>query len=79
MLQIITVLLLFRRNVFYILGLKTINTKKNKETIMDRIKYINLVNRIREVKLSLVPVALIATIPYSWISDKIEAIEAKFH
>ncbi len=46
---------------------------------MDRIKYINLVNRIREVKLSLVPVALIATIPYSWISDKIEAIEAKFH
>ena len=46
---------------------------------MDKIKYINLVNRIREVKLSLVPMALIATLPYSWISNKIESIEAKFH
>ncbi len=46
---------------------------------MDKIRYINLVNRIREVKLSLVPVAIIATMPYSWLGDKIEKIENKFH
>ena len=46
---------------------------------MDKIKYVNLVNKVREVKLSLVPAALIATLPYSWIADKIEAIDSKFH
>ena len=46
---------------------------------MDKIRYINLVNRIREVKLSLAPVAIIATMPYSWLGDKIEKIENKFH
>ncbi len=46
---------------------------------MDKIRYINLVNKIREVKLSLVPVAIIAILPYSWIADKIESVENKFH
>jgi len=45
---------------------------------MDKIKYVNLVNRIREIKLSLVPAAIIATLPYSWVSNKIEKIERKF-
>ena len=46
---------------------------------MDKITYVNLVNQVKEIKLSLVPVVLIATLPYSWISDKIEAIENKFN
>jgi len=37
---------------------------------MDKIKYVNLVNRIREIKLSLVPAAIIATLPYSWSLTK---------
>ncbi|SMN14687.1 hypothetical protein CRYPA_668 [uncultured Candidatus Thioglobus sp.] len=46
---------------------------------MDKIKQVNLINRIRGVKLSLVPMALIATLPYSWIGEKLETIEKKFH
>jgi len=46
---------------------------------MDKIKKINLINKVRELKLSLVPAAIIATIPYSWISEKIENVENKFH
>jgi len=46
---------------------------------MDKIKKINLINKVRELKLSLVPAAIIATIPYSWIGDKIESIEKKLH
>jgi hypothetical protein len=46
---------------------------------MDKIKYVNLVSQIREIKLSFVPAAIIATLPCSWITDKIEAIDSKFH
>ena len=51
----------------------------NNEKTMDKIKQVNLINKIKEVKLSLVPAALIATLPFSWISEKIDSIESKFH
>ncbi len=46
---------------------------------MDKIKQVNLINKIRELKLALVPVALIATLPYSWITNRIESIGNKLH